>query len=70
MGTMGKMQRVRAAIRIAGFHGDSRSYVRLYTENRIKRAEADEAWSQGQRQRAGGMRCSCHECARAVRSDA
>lgn len=55
----------REAIRIAGYHGDSSSFVRLHTENRISRANADEAWSIGQKQRASGMRCTCHECAKA-----
>lgn len=51
-----------AHLRIAGYHNDSRAFVRLYVENRISRKAADEAYRTGKRQRAGGMPCHCHEC--------
>lgn len=51
-----------AWIRIAGYHNDVGSFVRLYVENRVSRAAADEAWAVGKRQKANGVLCSCQAC--------
>lgn len=53
---------VLAAMRVAGYHNDTRSFCRLYTENRISRAAADKEWQAGVSQKKGGMKCSCPSC--------
>jgi len=49
-------------LRVAGYHDDERSFMRLYCENRISHPAAREAYRQGQAQKAGGVKCGCHEC--------
>lgn len=51
-----------AALRVAGYHNDQRARVRLFTENRISREAADQAWDTGVKQKQGGMACACHAC--------
>jgi hypothetical protein len=51
-----------AALRVAGYHNDQRTRVRLFTENRISREAADKAWATGQVQRQKGMACACPDC--------
>lgn len=51
-----------AALRIAGYHDDERTWVRVFVESRISQAVAKDAWAAGQQQRAAGLRCTCHEC--------
>ena len=51
-----------AWIRIAGYHNDQKSFVRLYVENRVSRKAADEAWAKGVKAKEGGMGCACHQC--------
>lgn len=51
-----------ASMRIAGYHNDQRTRVRLICEHRISRKAFDEAWATGVKQKAGGMRCSCYQC--------
>lgn len=53
---------VLASIRIAGYHNDLRSYIRLYTENRIPKRVADQAWQNGVSAKASGVACSCRSC--------
>ncbi|AWI53193.1 hypothetical protein DEH84_06930 [Aquabacterium olei] len=55
-------------MRIAGYHADMRTFLRLYTENRISKRVADEAYRTGTRQKLAGMRCMCHECTKAPTS--
>lgn len=42
---------VLEAMRLAGFENDRGRWMRLYIENPIGRAAADEAWAKGERQR-------------------
>lgn len=51
-------------IRIAGYHQDSASFVRLYVENRVSRQVANEAYANGVKQREAGIKCNCYECKR------
>lgn len=57
-----KREHALAYLRIAGYHGDRAAFVRLYVENKISRAKAEEAFRLGQTMRADGARCDCHEC--------
>lgn len=54
--------RTLALLRIAGFHGDQRTWMRTYTSRRISYLVARKAWADGQRARAAGAGCSCYEC--------
>ena len=49
-------------LRVAGYHNDQRSRVRLMVENRISREAAEKAWATGIEQKRQGMKCACHEC--------
>ncbi|WP_294637406.1 hypothetical protein [uncultured Aquabacterium sp.] len=42
-----------------------RTFLRLYTENRISKRVADEAYRAGTKQKLAGMRCMCHQCTKA-----
>lgn len=53
---------VLAGLRVAGYHNDQRTRVRLMVENRISREAADQAWHTGIKQKQGGMACACHAC--------
>lgn len=57
-----KRQDALSFIRIAGYHGDQRTFMRLYTENRVNLDAAREAFAKGAAQKLGGMTCACHEC--------
>ena len=51
-----------AWIRIAGFHDDKRAFTRLYVENRISFAVAQERFRAGAEARAAGVKCTCRDC--------
>ena len=50
------------ALRIAGYHNDSKAFSRLYVENRISLLAAKQAWDEGRRQQHAGMPCTCDAC--------
>lgn len=52
-----------AHIRTAGYHHDRAAFARLYSENRISRPAADEAYRSGVQARAVGVVCTCAACA-------
>ena len=52
--------------RLAGYHDDSRSFVRAYVENRISYAAAKKEWDIGARMKAAGVPCACPGCNRAA----
>ena len=49
-------------IRVAGYHDDSKTFVRTYTENRISYTVAMKEFSRGQNMNKGGVPCSCNAC--------
>lgn len=51
-----------ADIRVAAYHDDTKTAVRIYTENRISRAAFNAQWAAGRKQRQDGMPCGCHQC--------
>jgi hypothetical protein len=61
------MNRAQAlvGIRVAGYHEDQRTFMRLYTENRISYAKATEEFRRGQAMKKGGVPCGCPSCKRA-----
>lgn len=53
---------VLAYMRIAGYHDDRATFTRLYIENRIGRARANEAFRAGQAAKLRGVPCTCTTC--------
>lgn len=49
-------------MRIAGYHNDTKSHMRLFVENRISREVADKAYRAGVAQKLAGVKCHCHQC--------
>lgn len=49
-------------IRVAGYHGDDREAVRIYSENRISLAAYSTAILQGKSMRRNGIACTCMKC--------
>lgn len=59
---MTKREQVLGAMRVAGYHSDDRTFLRLYTENRISYAAAMDARADGARAKVRGVPCTCREC--------
>ena len=57
-----KRATVDAHLRIAGYHGDDRAWVRLYLEHRVGYERARRLRAEGARLRAAGLPCGCAEC--------
>lgn len=51
-----------AKFRVAGYHADSASFVRLYVEERVSYAVAKEQFRTGGEMCRSGVRCDCYEC--------
>lgn len=49
-------------LRIAGYHGNQKSFIRLYVENRVSRPAANAEWSRGAAMKAAGVPCTCIAC--------
>lgn len=64
MGKPTKRQRVLDAIKVAGYHNDDRTVIRLYTENRVSYPAAMAARSAGVKAYLAGMPCTCFDCTR------
>ena len=59
---MNRRQTVLSLMRVAGYHGDSKKFIRLLVENRISRQVAQAEFLKGQKQKAAGARCECWQC--------
>ena len=59
---MASRKQLLESLKIAGYHKDDHSFLRLYTENRISYAAAQAARTAGIRARQQGLRCTCHAC--------
>ena len=51
-----------AYMRIAGYHSDTKTHMRLFCENRISKAVADVAYRKGLAQKLAGVKCHCNQC--------
>lgn len=51
-------------IKVAGYHGDSRGALRIYTEARISHSAYTAAYAAGQRLKNDGVACGCIDCRR------
>lgn len=68
---MTRRDQLLAIIRVAGYHNDSRTAIRVHVENRsIGRAAYLAAWGEGMAQRERGMPCACPQCKREAREAA
>lgn len=47
---------------IAGYHGDTREFTRVYTESRVSLKRANEAFYKGVEMRNNGKKCKCNKC--------
>jgi len=52
--------------KIAGYHGDSRTFTRLIIECRVNRQAMNQAWIYGENARQAGVKCHCTDCAPTV----
>ncbi|MNP04982.1 hypothetical protein D3C76_969210 [compost metagenome] len=51
-----------AHITVAGYHDDSRTAMRIYTENRISYQVYTKAYAKGAQLKSEGMACTCFQC--------
>ncbi|AIG04669.1 hypothetical protein HZ99_21700 [Pseudomonas fluorescens] len=51
-----------ALIKLAGYHGDTKTALRIYTENRVSYTAYSEAYARGAQLKQEGMACTCFEC--------
>lgn len=49
-------------MRIAGYHADTKSFTRLFVENRVSKSASNEAWLAGVSAKKSGMKCTCLDC--------
>lgn len=58
------MKRAHAinAMKFAGYHGDKSAFTGLLIGSRVSYPVALDAYREGERARASGIRCACHEC--------
>ena len=59
---MTKREHALAAAKIAGYHGDSRTFTRLIIECRVNRAAMNSAWYAGEQAKHAGVVCNCRDC--------
>lgn len=52
-----------AQMAIAGYHGDQRTFTRLFIGGRVSLPKANQAWADGLRAKAAGVPCTCMDCA-------
>ena len=51
-----------ALITLAGYHGDTQTALRIYTEKRVSYTAYSEAYARGAQLKQEGMACTCFEC--------
>lgn len=49
-------------IKVAGYHEDSKTFMRTYTENRISYSAAMKMYEVGYQQKKAGVKCDCSQC--------
>lgn len=52
--------------KLAGYHNDSFSFARAYTEARVSYSNMLAAWREGVKAKKNGVPCGCFECKRSV----
>lgn len=51
-------------LRVAGYHSDRKTFVRVYVENRVSLQATNQAYDTGANQKKAGMPCGCIDCKR------
>ena len=59
-----KRKDVLAAIRVAGYHGDKESGIRLFLKNRVSLEVYSREFDAGAAMRQSGVPCNCVICRR------
>jgi hypothetical protein len=59
---MNKKEKALAALRVAGYHEDKRTFTRVYIENRINLQTATAEYNKGIDNKRNGMICTCEQC--------
>ena len=59
---MTKREKALAICKIAGYHGDSKGFTRAYIENKLSYQAAQQAYTQGIREKDAGVPCTCYAC--------
>lgn len=49
-------------LKVAGYHGDSQSFLRITAESKMPYSDAGLAFEQGRAMREQGFQCHCHNC--------
>lgn len=62
---MTKRQTAIVLAKVAGYHADTKAFIRLLVESRVNRQTMNEAWAQGALAKSVGVKCECHECRKA-----
>ncbi len=57
-----KRSQILGAIKVAAYHNDERTALRLYVENRVSYEAFKVAMREGRQAKAAGMKCTCYEC--------
>lgn len=59
---MNKKEKALAALRVAGYHEDKKTFTRVYIENRINLQTAILEYNKGIDNKRNGMICTCGQC--------
>jgi hypothetical protein len=59
---MSKRSLVLDAIKMAGYHEDHRTAMRLYVEQPVSWKAYRDAWEKGRLAKLAGIRCTCPDC--------
>jgi len=59
---MNKRETALRLAKIAGYHGDSKTFTRLIIECRVNRQAMNSAWYAGERALEAGVKCHCLDC--------
>lgn len=59
---MSKRERTLGLMRVAGYHDDQKTFLRLLVENRIAAPHCWAAFREGARLKVAGMPCTCYHC--------
>lgn len=57
-----KRQDALRVLKFAGYHGDTKTLIRVYVEERVSYDAAQDAYGEGKQMKANGMKCNCRDC--------
>lgn len=59
---MNKRETALLYAKVAGYHADSKAFIRLIVESRVNREAMNSAWYAGQTAKQNGIKCHCRDC--------